>query len=87
MKTDLATSIAIAIVGVLIAYFGCNLLIGDIEDFSFKTIESSFSADLTTPDPEVFNYRALNPTVETYIGNCFIYDEQGECIDISQGNQ
>lgn len=87
MKTDLATSITIAIVGILVAYFGCNLLIGDIEDFSFKTIESSFSADLSEPDPEIFNYRALNPTVETYVGNCSSYNGQGECTDVLQGSQ
>lgn len=87
MKADLATSIIIAIVGVLAAYFGCNLLIGNIEDFSFKTVDSSFSAELTNPDPEMFNYKSLNPTVETYVGNCSARNDQGECIDTPQGNQ
>lgn len=69
MKTDLASSIGAAIVGVLIAYFICNLFIGPIEDFTVKTVDSSVGAELVEPDPEVFNYKALNPTVEVYVGD------------------
>ena len=68
MKTDLASSIGAAIAGVLIAYFICNLFIGPIEDFTVKTVDSSVGAELVEPDPEVFNYKALNPTVEVYVG-------------------
>ena len=69
MKTDLASSIGAAIAGVLIAYFICNLFIGPIQDFTIKTVDSSIGADLVDPDPEVFNYKALNPTVEVYVGD------------------
>lgn len=69
MKTDLASSIGAAIAGVLIAYFICNLFIGPIEDFTVKTVDSSVGAELVEPDPEVFNYKALNPTVEVYVGD------------------
>ncbi len=82
MKSDLATSIAIAIVGVLIAYFTCNLLTGEIPGFSFSAIDSSTSsdfADLAEPNPEIFNYKAINPTVEVYVGN--------GSSDTNQGNQ
>ena len=84
MKTDLASSIGIAIVGVLIAYFVCNLFVGPIDDVSIKTVDSSFSTDIIEPNPEVFNYRAVNPTVEVYVGddeNCTEFDDNGECIN------
>ena len=69
MKKDLVSSIGVAILGAVIAYFVCNLFIGPIEDVTLKTIDSSVNADLVDPDPEVFNYKALNPTVEVYVGN------------------
>lgn len=89
MKTDLASSIGIAIVGVLIAYFVCNLFIGPIEDVTVKTVDSSFSTEISEPNPEVFNYRAINPTVEVYVGNddnCTEFDDDGQCIDGSTTN-
>lgn len=79
MKTDLATSIGVAILGVLIAYFVCNFFIGPIESVSFKTIEQDVDATLAEPNVNVFNYKALNPTVEVYVGNCGERDENGEC--------
>ena len=80
MKTDLPTSIGIAIIGVLIAYFVCDLLIGPIEPISFKTIDADINADLTEPNVNVFNYKALNPTVEVYVGEgCVNRDGNGEC--------
>lgn len=84
MKTDLATSIAVAIAGILISYFICNLFVGSIEDFNVKTVDASFSTDIAEPNPEVFNYRSINPTVEVYVGdddNCTEYDDDGECLD------
>ena len=69
MKTELITAIGAAIVGVLIAFFVTNLFLGKIEDVTVKTVDSSVSADLADPDPEVFNYKALNPTVEVYVGD------------------
>ena len=89
MKTDLASSIGIAIAGVLIAYFVCNLFIGPIEDVNIKTVDSSLSTDIADPNPEVFNYRAINPTVEVYVGddeNCAQFDDNGECIDGSSSS-
>jgi hypothetical protein len=83
MKTDLATAIITAIVGVVIAYFVTNILIPPVEDFSYTSVDSSIGADYDTPDVELFNFRALNPTVEVYVGNCTEYDERGECLDDS----
>ena len=82
MKTDLVTAIGAAIVGFLIAFFVTDLLTEDIKDFTFTTVDSKVSTELKEPDPEVFNYYALNPTVEVYIGSCIEYDENGECVEI-----
>lgn len=87
MKTDLASSIGVAIVGIIIAYFLTNLLVVDPikqanTDVTVKSVDSSIGTELAEPDPEVFNYKALNPTVEVYVGNCEEYDSAtGECID------
>ena len=80
MKTDLATAIVAAVVGALLAYFVTNLFIGEIEDFSFTSIDPSISADIVAPDIEVFNFKALNPTVEVYV-DCTQFNEAKECID------
>lgn len=82
MKTDLATSIGIAIVGVLIAYFVCNMFIGPLESFSFSTLDpnSNISADVEEPNSEIFNYKALNATVEVIVGDCQEFAD-GECLD------
>lgn len=82
MKTDLASSIGVAIVGVLLAYFICNLFVGPIDDVTVKTVDASLSTDIAEPNPEIFNYRAINPTVEVYVGNsddCAALDENGNC--------
>ena len=83
MKTDLISSIGVAIIGVLLAFFICNLFIGEIKDYEFQSIDASINADLIDPNPEVFNYKALNPTVEVYVGNCTDYNSVGECIEES----
>ena len=84
MKTDLVTAIGAAIIGVLIAFFVTNLFLPSIEDVTYKTIEGAIDINLAEPDPEVFNYRALNPTVEVYVGDCDEYDDYGECIDVEE---
>lgn len=81
MRAELITTIMAAIFGVLIAYFVCNLFVGEIQPVSVKEIDSDVSASLNDPDPEIFNYKALNPTVEVYVGSCAEYNEAGECID------
>ena len=89
MKNDLITSIALAIVGILIAYFVTNLLIDQmmpLASFPVKTITSSVDTNLVDPDPEVFNYKAIDPTVEVYVGDCTEYNERGECIEQTNGS-
>ncbi|MBO7718465.1 hypothetical protein J6S37_03170 [Candidatus Saccharibacteria bacterium] len=89
MKNDLITSIALAVVGILIAYFVTNLLIDQmmpLASFPVKTITSSVDTNLVDPDPEVFNYKAIDPTVEVYVGDCTEYNERGECIEQTNGS-
>ncbi|MBQ3436823.1 hypothetical protein IJG26_02645 [Candidatus Saccharibacteria bacterium] len=81
MKTDLATSIGVAIVGIIISFVVCNLFLGEIQEVSFTTVSSSVTTDVASPDPEVFNYKAINPTVEVYVGNCKEYNSFGQCVE------
>ena len=83
MKSDFVTSIIVAIVGAIGAYLICNLLFaGEPEIVEVKTIENSdISSSIAEPNPELFNIKALNPTVEVYIGECSEFNDQGECLD------
>ena len=81
MKTDLFSSIIAAIAGALIGFFVTNLFIGPIEDVTYTTVDTTVDTSLAEPDPEIFNYRALNPTVEVYVGECDEYNEFGECVE------
>ena len=92
MKNDLVTAIAVAILGTVVAYFVANMLIGDIEQASVKSITGNFASDVSDPNPEVFNYKSINPTVEVYVGdssdgNCISYDSQGNCVSRTSGQE
>lgn len=81
MKADLATAVISAIVGVLLAYFlTSGLILQDPKPVTIKTLNNSVSTNLDEPSVEVFNYRALNPTVEVYI-DCSNYDADGSCVE------
>ena len=90
IQKDLLTAIGTAIIGAVIAYFLCNSLlvpmIATVEEQKVKQIDSNFSLDIATPSPEVFNYRAINPTVEVYVGDCNEFNDYGECIDNADSN-
>ena len=81
MKADLATAIVSAIIGFTIAFFATNYLTGEIKEFPYTTVITTVEASLEEPNQEVFNYNALNPTVEVFIGSCAEYNEDGECIE------
>lgn len=81
MKKDLFTYIAVFIVGTLMAYFACGLLFSsESESVTIKTVGADITSSVADPDPEVFNYRAINPTVEVYVGECSVYDSFGNCL-------
>ncbi len=85
MKTDLLSSSIIAIIGAVIAFFVCQTIFGEIEDVSFKVVGGNVSATVAEPNPEIFNYKALNPTVEVYVGDCTQLSDSGECLDDNSG--
>ncbi len=89
MKSDLATAIVAAVLGLVVAFFVTNLFIPAIEPVSFKNLSSTVDNNLADPDENVFNYKALNPTVEVYVGECQNFDENGECLDdvVENNNQ
>lgn len=81
-KSDLFLVAFIALAGVVIAYFVCGAMMDEIKPVSFKTV-GSVTASLASPDAEVFNSAALNPTVETYVGSCVDPDQNGE-LDLAE---
>lgn len=81
MKTDITTAVISAIAGILIAYFVVNgMILQDPKPINIKTLGSTIETTTSEPNPEIFNYRALNPTVETYV-DCKNYDTSGACLD------
>ena len=81
MKKDLTTAIIASVIGIVASYFVVNLLFGEIEDFTISTVDPNLNINLSEPSSEVFNYLAVNPTVEVYVGECTEYDQNGECLD------
>ena len=77
-QSDIITVILITMIGTIAAGFVTNAILGNPDDASekWKTIET-VSSDLSTPDSEVFNADAINPTVEVYVGNCEDRDQDG----------
>lgn len=78
-QSDIFTLILIAGIGTLAAFFLCNAIMGDPDEakVSFTRLGSVISANLATPDPEVFNSTAINPTIEVYVGECEDIDHNG----------
>ncbi len=80
MKTDLVTAIGLAIVGTIVSFLICNILVGSwtTGDYQIGAIESTVEAEVAEPDAGIFNSRALNPTVEVYVGDCDEDDDECE---------
>ena len=78
-KKDIISIVAVAVLGVVAAIVTVNSILGDINDKSvtFRSIDV-VSSDVGTPDPEVFNPRAINPTVDVYVGNCVDKNGNGQ---------
>lgn len=68
-KSDIAMIILIAAVSMMLAYFGAQAILGNVQNESVqvKTIDR-ISTEVVEPDPTVFNTDAINPTVEVIIG-------------------
>lgn len=69
MRSHLVTVILAFIAGTAVAFVAVNIILPAIEDFSIKTIDIDSAATLADPNNEIFNYRAINPTVEVYVGD------------------
>ena len=81
MKKDLITAIVTAIVGVILAYFLVGgVFLKDPTPVVIKTLSTAVDNTVSEPNPEIFNYRAVNPTVEVYV-DCTNYDINGSCLD------
>ena len=80
MKTDLISAIVAAIVGVVVTFLILSNVIPNPKPVSVKTISNPASANVNESNPEIFNYRALNPTVEAYV-DCKSYNTDGSCIE------
>lgn len=81
MKVDITTTIVATIIGLIVAYLlTTNVILKNPTPVVVKALNESIPTDLSEPNPEVFNYRALNPTVEVYI-DCTNYDASGSCIN------
>lgn len=76
-KFDLVTAILSLVVCAGIAYFITNTLMPKIEPVSFKTIDSAVSGSVETPSTDIFNFTAINPTVEVCVG-CTGDEDAGE---------
>lgn len=69
-NSDIAMIVLIASFSVMIAFFVANslpFLKVDTQKATVQTIEE-IPQGLYQPDPEVFNSKAINPTVKTVIG-------------------
>lgn len=78
-QSDIFSIILVASVGTLAAFFICQSIMGNPDEAStkFKALNEVISQKLISPDPEVFNSTAINPTVEVYVGECEDVDQNG----------
>lgn len=69
-RSDIAMIILIASISMLLAYFISKSVLGDVgnQSVKVKTAEKIIT-EVATPDEDVFNPSAINPTVEVIIGN------------------
>lgn len=63
-------AIVVAVIGVAASFGLCTFILGEMKEVQFNTVDAKVNSALVEPDQEVFNYRALNPTVEVCVGEC-----------------
>ena len=90
MKLSLFTTIGVAVIGVILSFIITNAIVPQLADYQFQVIDKAQDSDNSydyssydAPDDEIFNYKALNPTVEVYVGDCQQIDADGNCVDTS----
>lgn len=69
--SSIATVVLVAIVSTVAAALIVNAVLGDPNE-EVVTVQymEVIAPMVTTPDVEVFNAEAVNPTVEVYVGDC-----------------
>ena len=73
MRNDLGSVIISAIVGIVATFLICNMFVASlfpIKDKSYKIIDNDIKSSVADPDENIFNFRAINPTVEVCVGEC-----------------
>lgn len=93
MKFDLISSAGVAIIGVIIGFMVTTLVAQQPQNYTVQTLDKTANgaaadqgydyADFKEPNNEIFNYDALNPTVEVFIGECEEYDASGACVQVT----
>ena len=67
-KSEIITIVVVALTSILIAFFVARSIFGDIYRGTAKVrVMNKIVSDVAEPDPEVFNERAINPTVRVLI--------------------
>ncbi len=79
-QSDVISVVMVAIIGSIAAFFLVNLILGEHKAVKYKSV-SGVSSELAEPDPEVFSYGAVNPTVEVYVGSCEDINRDGILSD------
>lgn len=87
MKKDLATVVIAAIIGFIGAYFVTNLIYPAMDSVQVRTIDETIDSSVAMPSEDIFNFRAINPTVEVYVGQCKEYNSVGDCIDTGSSSE
>lgn len=69
-KSDIAMIILVASVSIIASFFIVKSLpfFGTPEEGVEVPTITAITSDVTDPDPEVFNSKAINPTVQSVIG-------------------
>lgn len=75
-QSDIISVVMVAVIGSIVAFVMVNMFLGEPQDVSYKTV-TAVNDQLAEPDPEIFNYDAINPTVEVYVGTCTDTDGDG----------
>jgi len=90
--SNLATVVLVAVIATIVAALVVNSLLGDPNDESVTvTYMDVIKSDIVQPDREVFYDRAVNPTVEVYVGTCGpgeVWDEERQtCVEGRGGEE
>lgn len=78
-RSDIYSLILIAGIGTLAAFLACNAILGDPNEakVEFTTVREVLTNELASPNEEIFNSTAINPTIEVYVGDCEDIDQNG----------